>query len=198
VRRRLLNAYCVLSLLACVAVCALWVHSYQASIRIRWNSIVLEPTSRFRTDSIVSAHGRIGCTREDIRLLDDRPAYDLFRTPAREFLVTGPGDALSLAWGTFQSAVADSQATLTQLQFLGFCLIASENPNPDAPSAWRLGVWLPYWFIASALATPAALRLLVRLRRRRRFGAGLCHHCGYDLRATPDRCPECGAHPCGR
>jgi hypothetical protein len=43
-----------------------------------------------------------------------------------------------------------------------------------------------------ALALFALLRLIVLIERRKNHPVGRCRACGYDLRATPERCPECG------
>ena len=53
-------------------------------------------------------------------------------------------------------------------------------------------VIVPLWLLIGASA--AASFLFWRLARaaRRRAELGLCPKCGYDLRATTDRCPECG------
>jgi predicted amidophosphoribosyltransferase len=51
-------------------------------------------------------------------------------------------------------------------------------------------VAIPIWLPLLIFAAPAGLWLRGVLRRRR--GAHECPSCGYDLRATPDRCPECG------
>ena len=46
-----------------------------------------------------------------------------------------------------------------------------------------------YWLIMLILlATAFGLRKLAKRRPR----PGVCAKCGYDLRGTPDRCPECG------
>jgi hypothetical protein len=60
--------------------------------------------------------------------------------------------------------------------------------NVDAIDAWSA----PHWVLAIMFALAP---LIWFLRRRRRIPAGHCQACGYDLRETPDRCPECGTIP---
>jgi hypothetical protein len=54
---------------------------------------------------------------------------------------------------------------------------------------------VPAWFVV-ALTAPLPLHTLRRILRRRRWlKRGSCRECGYDLRETPGRCPECGLEP---
>lgn len=53
----------------------------------------------------------------------------------------------------------------------------------------------PHWFptlVLGLLSALATRNLLTLTRREHRRAAGLCPTCGYDLRASSERCPECG------
>jgi len=53
---------------------------------------------------------------------------------------------------------------------------------------------MPHWMLASVFSF-LPLAWGIRHRPRRRPGSGFCRSCGYDLSATPNRCPESGAVP---
>ena len=56
---------------------------------------------------------------------------------------------------------------------------------PKAGWVWPL--------LAVIICTPTALFCFRYRKRMRRMASGACLRCGYDLRATPGACPECGA-----
>ncbi|HEV8378295.1 MAG TPA: hypothetical protein VGP99_05560, partial [Tepidisphaeraceae bacterium] len=56
-----------------------------------------------------------------------------------------------------------------------------------------LNAWfMPLWFLELVFSLLPALWFIRFLRQRKRRRSHLCPTCGYDMRATPDRCPECG------
>jgi hypothetical protein len=79
----------------------------------------------------------------------------------------------------------------------GWHKLATAAGGPSQPATVRV----PYWVLVIALAIPACAPLMLRSIgtwfAARRAGRGFCSKCGYDLRATPGRCPECGTIPAG-
>jgi hypothetical protein len=89
------------------------------------------------------------------------------------------------AWHALQ--IAPRQAELKRVSFLGVHYMS--HPGPGEPIFHAVSIPYPYLFF------PALLPVWVYYRNRiRRHAPGSvpCPICHYDMRTTPDRCPECG------
>jgi len=98
----------------------------------------------------------------------------------------------------------ESHVKLPGIEFRAIAPAARPLPRGFLPLLGNPGArWLSirWWLLTLVLALPPATwlgkELLWRLRVRRRgmIVGKICFYYGYDMRATPDRCPECGKVP---
>lgn len=100
----------------------------------------------------------------------------------------GPGvEALTSPEPVHMGRDFRAQTNVTEFRsFLGFGWYRLSTDN-------TVGLLLPCWFLVALLAAMPAAWVRGRVKMRTARQRGLCGSCGYDLRASPGRCPECGA-----
>jgi hypothetical protein len=173
-----------------VVAIAIWIRSYSVSDYFGVVTVYEDGTTvRSRSAGIVWGTGRIviAWNATDIRQARAQLGREWFKDNplGRTWKWSGnaPDSLINLGWNdSFWGR-------------LGFALILSEN-RPTASVHYRsYKVGIPCWLIASVASIPLLKRGVGALRRRRRLSVGACPSCGYDLRATPAMCPECGWIP---
>jgi hypothetical protein len=177
VRRRLLNLLPAVSLLLCVGACVLWVRSYWVNDTYRWVQRPRDPAVA-SCAQITSVSGVIVVGRFSVTYFGPDAAT---RAANHRFQPLG--------WRTEPAILTGWWANLLPHRL-------TDGRTGRTTRVASTYFQLPYWMPALLLLLIAAIRpaLYLRSSLRRRHG-NLCLRCGYDLRATPDRCPECGAAP---
>lgn len=190
--RWLLNATSAPSLLLCISTCVLWARSYTHNDNIGRRIWVLTNQGReYLYGSVLSSC--VGglmivpyCGSPD----GHRIQLDAPEPPDWEWYSDNRGMYYPIFRPDIRTSIGERGFKWGSKRFqIAYSTLPTYNDNPYV----SISMTAPHWAWAAALMILPVFWVLKFVRvRRGHFGPGLCPCCGYDLRATPDRCPECG------
>jgi hypothetical protein len=182
-----------MSLLVCGATAALWTRSFRGGDAAEFQR-------RDGRWAVVSERGRLVLTNGPQIKLESEQHYREMSRLAQQCLDL---EATASILRRRMRGAEGERTESVRLQASQLSAAAEANRQDRAaimrrpPSTTTLvEVSAPHAVAVAVAAVLPAFWLLAtvrgRLLRRRRGSKGLCLRCGYDLRATPGVCPECG------
>ena len=185
--RRLFMFASGLSLLLCLTGIVLWTRSYACQSELSWRTWRIHGFFKERRSCRID----LGCgVLGFLSVTDVDPGALFFPDGSVHYAKPRPDDLQGLRL-TFEKtnrplfAIDD-----TPLERLGFLRIEHRAGHADGYSDIDF-VFVPVWLLVAGLGVlPAAAGAMIL--RPRLPAASHCSRCDYDLRASKDRCPECG------
>ncbi|HEX2922692.1 MAG TPA: hypothetical protein VHS28_01540 [Chloroflexota bacterium] len=178
-----------ISLVLCIGVALLWVRSYRAADNIEWS--ILET----KYGRLYAHNGRLWIHQSQLYRADGNPGF----SSRFNYQTTQPATAAQEERELIRELEFNSRmrGTFVHKNHLGMQYMSyGRPPIKYSTTPFTSYLSLPLWPFPLILAVIPSLHLSSllyrRLRSRHRKSRGLCPTCGYDLRASKDRCPECG------
>lgn len=168
------------SLLICVGMAVLWIRSYFAYDDLLYKSSIAAHAGERRTG------------------VESQAGFLIFYHSVNDQGFTSSGIREVGYWITYSAALEPglpSPLDAVDHRFAGFGYkseVIAGRSGGVRTAYNNTQVMIPFWFLVALFSLVPARWMWRRRRDRSRRRAGSCRHCGYDLRATPDRCPECG------
>jgi hypothetical protein len=166
-KRRFSNFILRISTLLCIVFAVCWIRSLW-----RNDLVFFQRMQQSSTPSLMESHNEI-------------------------WLASASG-TFSFGWSIWRDSLPHPRGQWTRIvrsqptaKWNSLYLHATWRGNPFR-TLWMSSVSVPYPLAVIVFSLPLIARWLLNRRRKRSDAMNLCRGCGYDLRATPERCPECG------